>query len=440
MTNKIIYDEESEKILINQIINDGEILPEVELKLTDESFFNPKLKKSYEIIKGIAKRGEEVNFVSFTVEAKKNKLDDVLDFISNNVSSSANWEYYADNILKCEQSRKLKKLLGETIDKITSENASELIGTLTPCIQDITYLSGELKEETQKERIIELVPIIENMIKDPKYSLGYSTGLNVLDNKIGGIHKELVIITARSSMGKTALAQKMALNFARKVKVTFIELEMSHVNINLRNLSILSGLRQNDIKYGNIRTDKMKIGRLQKALDELATGEIGNNYKITEPKNRRLSTIINYIRRDVIKNGTKIVFVDHIGLIHTDNRFASKWEEQSEISHAFQKLQRELNIPIILLAQRGRDSEGGKAKGDISTIRGSGSIEEDADLILIIEHARQTDKDQREKVGAEAERIDTEIYISKNRNGNTGVVNCWFRPAYINFVDKLERE
>lgn len=434
--DKIMYDELSEKTLINQIVNDGDILPEVELKLNKDSFYHPKLKKCYELIKEIASRGEVINFVSFTVEAKKIGFDEALNFIDSDITSSANWEYYADNIIKCEQARKLKRLLCETLEQIKPDNASELIGVLTPSIQDITYLSGELKEVSQRDKIIRLIPKIEEMLKNPASSYGYKTGLSSLDRKIGGIHNELVIITARTNMGKTILAQKMALNIARKDKVTLIELEMSDDAINTRNVSMLSGVRLNEIKYGGCAKDKIKVEQIQKALEELGSGKIAENYKVENLRNRQLSTIINYIRRDAIKNGTKAFFVDHIGLIKTDNKYGAKWEEQSEISHEFQKLQRELNIPIVLLAQRGRESEGGKAKGDLSTIRGSGSIEEDADLILIIEHARGTDKDQIDKMGAESEYIDTDIIIAKNRNGSTGVANCWFKPSYLNFVDK----
>lgn len=435
---KLIYDEESEKILISQIVNNEEIFDDVILRLSESSFFNTNFQKCFKMLKKIKNENGKIDQFSFISEFKNEGLNpDVLEQILGSSLSSANYEFYCNKILKCQKARNLKTLLANKVGEITEENADEIINEVLSQMTAINNIDTDFTEETQLERICKLVPMIEKMLTVPNYSLGYNTGLNCLDSAIGGIHNELIVITARSSMGKTALAQQMALCTAKKIKTTFIELEMSAENINLRNVAMLSNMRVNDIKYGIIKNDKHKIERVQASLEELAKGTIGQNYKIAIPRNRKLETIISYIKKDVRKNGTKIVFIDHIGLIKASSGYMAKWEEQSEISHALQQLQRELKIPIVLLAQRGRDSEGGKAKGDISTIRGSGSIEEDADVILIIEHARATDKSEQDKMGADAERIDTDIYISKNRNGNCGIAKCVFKPSFTKFYDVI---
>lgn len=438
MAISVISDVESEKVLINQMIIDDSIIDGVITKAPIESFYNQNYKKCYQVILDIAGRKEKVDLTSFWIECTTKKVvpTNVLEEVTNAIASTVNWEFYATNVTKCYQARQLRKLLSEKNEQVDTENTEELITEISKEIENISNLSSDVVIKTQKEIMTELAYDINSMLKDPKSMMGYMTGLKAFDSITSGINKEYIIICARPSMGKTFLAQQIALNVAKEHKVDFIELEMSAKQINFRNIAMLSNLKMNDIRYSR-GIDSMKVSRIQNAMEYLAT-ELNKNYRVIEPVSRKLSSIISHIRRAVKRDGVEMVIIDHVGLIQSDNRYASAWEAPREISNGLQKLQRELGIPIIILSQRSRSSEGGNNKGDLSTIRGSGAFEEDADLIITIEHARVTDEAQQAK--GDSENIETELYISKNRNGNCGVGKCIFRPAFGKFVDVLETD
>lgn len=438
MAIKVFADTESEKVLINQMVLDDSILDDVIVKAPIESFYNPAYRACYQAILNISGRKEKVDIVSFFTECRTNRLasNETLTEVTNAVTSAINWSFYADNVMKCYQARQLQKILSERREIITKDNVEEIVSEISAEMDNIANLSNDVIEKSQKDIMIELVPEVEKMITDPKSMMGYTTGLVAFDTITMGIHKEFIMICARPSMGKTFLAQQIALKVAEKHKVAFIELEMSAKQINFRNIAILAKIRMNDIMYGTIRNDKMKLQRVQDAMDNLALG-IGRNYRVVEPISRKLSSITSYIRRVVKREGVEIVFIDHVGLIQSDNRYNSAWECAREVSNGLQKIQRELNIALVVLSQRSRSSEGGQNKGDLSTIRGSGAYEEDADVIITIEHARATDSEEKNKLGAEAEKIETELYVAKNRNGTCGIGKCVFMSSYGRFVDNL---
>lgn len=436
---KVISNVESEKVLINQMIIDDSIIDDVITKAPIESFYNIAYKNCYQAILNISGRKEKVDITSFYTECITKNLasSQTLEEVTNAIATAINWTYYADNIKKSYQARQLQKLLADNKDIVTSENTDEIISNLSKELDDITNISNDVVVKSERQIMIDIIPKIQQMIVDPKSMMGFTTGLNAFDSITNGIHSEFIMICARPSMGKTFLAQQISLEVAKKHKVAFIELEMSAEQINFRNISILSGVRMNDIRYGIIKNDALKVKRVQSAMDTLA-GELNDKYVVVEPVNRKLSTVTSYIRRAVKREGVEMVVIDHVGLIQSDNRYGSSWESAREISNGLQRIQRELNIPIIALSQRSRSSENGQNKGDLSTIRGSGAYEEDADLIITIEHARATDDSQKNKIGIEAENIEAELYVSKNRNGTCGVADCIFRPSYGKFIDKLD--
>lgn len=440
MNNKVISDIESEKILINQMILDDSIIEEVIQKAPIETFYNPAYKQCYQIILNISGRKEKVDFMSFVTECKTRNVvsPQTLEDVTNAIASTVNWSFYADNVMKCYQSRQLQKVLGESRELITRDNAKDLIAILSAEIDNISCLSNEIKEPTQVEIMCEMLEDLNKYIENKELAMGWNTGLQALNTITEGIKSEYILICARPSMGKTFLAQQISLHFAKEHKILFIELEMSAKQINFRNTAIMSGLRMNDLKY-NLR-DSQKFARVQKAIMELSKGTVGQNYKVVEPISRKLSAITSYIRKSVKHEGVECVIIDHVGLIQSDSRFTSSWESAREISNGLQKLQRELNIPLIGLSQRSRDSEGGKLKGDLSTIRGSGAYEEDADVIITIEHARATDESEKNKIGKDSEEMECELYVAKNRNGTCGVAQCKFKPSYGRFVDVLQKQ
>lgn len=433
MNTKTISDTESEKIIINQILIDDKIIDDVSAKLKSDMFYDVRFQKCYNIILSMVQNKIKIDTETFRKESE-NKIDlnTFLD-VTSATTSAANFDFFINKIIANYKARNLKRICGEIYETVTIENVDDKIKKIEQEAEGITGLEDDVICNPILQDMIEITPEIQTMMTHPEKLFGYNTGIKALDRKLCGIPKEFIILSARTSMGKTFLAQQMALEFSKqKVKTLFIEYEMSAKAVNLRNIAMLSGFRINDIKFGVCGKDKYKLERVQKAIDDLANNEY---YRVAIPQNKSITTLTSFIRKSVKKDGVQAVFIDHLGLIKNDNKYASSWESASEISHTLQSLQRELDIPIIALSQRGRSAEGGKEKGDLSTIRGSGSYEEDCDIVIMIEHKRGTDKEQREKVGAEAEVVDCELFISKNRNNSTGVVECRFNMGKGRFYD-----
>ena len=172
---------------------------------------------------------------------------------------------------------------------------------------------------------------------------------------------------------------------------------------------------------------EMQLNAVMGKIQSLGTNE---NF-ILRTGTRNIDEIVTATRAEVLSRGCKAVFIDHAGLISTSGSYRATWESYVEISHKLQALQRELNVPVVVLSQLGRPAEGAKTT-TMANIKGSGAFEEDADVIIAIE---------RERAKASNEfQIPTVLNVQKNRNGPTGHVYAVFMPQKVKFVDGKKPE
>ena len=278
-----------------------------------------------------------------------------------------------------------------------------------------------------KEIIPDAISAIEKLYHRKESCTGISTGFTELDYITSGFqNSELIVIGARPSVGKTALALTMASNIAikNKMPVGFFTLEMT--GIALLNRLIASESR--------INSAKLRSGMLSPNDFHKLTEASGRIYEaplyIDDTPNMKLIDLHAQARRMQIKEGVKIVFIDSIGQIETESEYnVSRHEQISKISRSLKSLARELNIPIVCLSHLGQKSK--NKPPTLSDLRKLGLIEQDADVVMFLH--RDSFSGSYQNQSKDPLKIPTELIIAKQRNGPLGTVPILFLPKYTRF-------
>ena len=251
--------------------------------------------------------------------------------------------------------------------------------------------------------------------------------LSLLDEKTSGFHSsELIIIGARPSIGKTALAISMAVNISivQKRPSAFFSLEMPRLDLVKRIISI-----QSSVPLANLRTGRLTASQLKRMMDANSKLFEAPLYIVDTPY-MRLNDLKTLARQCKMQNKVEIIFIDYIGLISNENALLPRHEQVAEISRSLKGLARELKIPIVVLSQVKREVEGGKPT--LADLRESGSLEQDADVVMMMHRSRTDDEGK----GV----IPTELIIAKQRNGPLGTIPLNFAFASVNsFVRSATR-
>jgi len=261
---------------------------------------------------------------------------------------------------------------------------------------------------------------IEEAMKRHGKLPGISTGFSKIDNMTGGFRpSEMCILAARTSIGKTAFALNVAENMARhKVKVAFFSLEMSREELMDRLTSSVSGIPHQRIRKGALSND----GDLSRLSDAIARLHEETMWICDEP-NASFSDIRN-MSRMFCSHGGQVVIVDYMTLIQYGDSKTPRPERIGQLSKDLKAMARELKVPVIVLSQLNRESEG--ATPTLSTLRQSGEIEEDADMIMLMHRGR--------------DKAETELIIAKHRNGPTGKIMLRFGTDTLRFNEVIDCE
>lgn len=434
MDNKKLYNLDAEKTLVNQMIINSSIIPNVYDTVKPETFYAQSYKSCYEIILSLYSQSKPVDEVVFRSESEKRIGLKVIDDVTNATFTAANWEYYADIVKNCYTARSVFNMLQKALAELNEKNGDDIANFILGEAGKIASNISACEIHNTEELATAFIKKLDEACTQNREYTGISTGLKNLDDITLGLQPEYIVIGARPSLGKTALGEQIALHTAgvfsenpsnTGIKTAFIELEMSPIQLTERAISNLARVPINRLRTGFLSQNQLNTAALKTRQFAYAS-----NFIPVTCNTRKLSDICSCIRRLVRTDGVKIVFIDHIGLIHPNGNYKSSWEGVREISNTIQQLQRELLIPIVVLSQVGREVEG--KKPSLADLRGSGAIEEDADTIMFIERDRQQDLSET--------CIPTVINIQKNRNGACGSAKLNFLPQEVMFVDVKEEK
>ena len=302
---------------------------------------------------------------------------------------------------------------------------------------------------TFKDALKETIDMATAAYKNDQGIVGVPSGLTDLDDRLGGLHKQdLIIIAGRPSMGKTALATNIAFNASLNIKknnlktsVAFFSLEMSSEQLSTRILAEQSRIKSNDIRRGKINQDDFERFIESSKNLEMLPLHIDDTPAIT------ISALSNRARRLKRKEGLDLIVIDYIQLMKSSGyRNEGRVLEIAEITQGLKALAKELDVPVLALSQLSRQVEQREdKKPQLSDLRESGSIEQDADVVMFVFREQYYLEKQEPKLGT-AEHVEwqekmdqihnqAEIIIGKQRHGPTGVIKLEFESAFTKFKD-----
>lgn len=425
------HNQEAEQALLGALLLDWSAMPETAIFIKADQFYSIQNQLLYSALLSLYNqniRGDTLTLINqLTKDGTLDKAGGAsyIAELTNVVPTAANIKYYAEIIKDHAKRRELIKISNELkLMAVDESRSSKLI--IEEAEKKIFALATETQESSvrnMKEVIGETTDIIEKQARNKDFT-GIPTGFAALDELTDGFQEsDLIIIGARPSIGKTALALSMMeyITVDRKIPCGFFSLEMAYTTIGKRLISQVSQIGAEKIRRGNLRT--VDFSKMLDAAGLLYEAPL----YIADTPNMRLLELRALARRLVSNNNVKIIFIDYIGLITTENESAPVHERVSEISKSLKALARELKIPIVALSQVGRDAEGNSP--NLAQIRGSGSVEQDADVVLFIERERYLKEDEIANNFQEAK-----INIAKQRNGSVGKVKIGYKPTFTKFV------
>lgn len=429
---------ESEMALLGAIMIRPENIHEIIDVISAESFYADKHKIIYKAMLELLSRGQPIDLLSLSSKLEENKtLDSVggrsyLAEMIQSVPTATNAVHYAQIVQKKYMLRRLIEA-AEKIHDLGFDEVSDIDETLDKAekkVYEITNSAGNHKFVEIKETLGEAWDRIEKLHESTGELRGVPSGFTALDNMLSGFQKsDLIILAARPSMGKTSLALDIARQAATKhnIPVGFFSLEMSSAQLVDRMLASESKVNAWRLRTGKLSRDE-DFGRIRDALDKLSNAPIfiddqpGNNILKMRAVARRLKS----------EKGLGLIIVDYLQLIiPTNNRNSDNVVQQvTEISRSLKQLARELEVPVIALSQLSRavEQRGGDGRPKLSDLRDSGSIEQDADVVMFIH------REDKYKENSDKQNI-AQIHIEKHRNGAVGSVELFFDSERVTFLN-----
>lgn len=426
---------EAEQAVLGSIIYNNQVVTEISDILTPDSFHDDCHRHIFNAMLNLIKDNKPIDEVILGEELEKlGKLEDIggyayLAELVDCAPSSGNIIYYANII---QEDAVLRNLITTTSDisrraRDPQENVKDLINE---SISEITSLSIEKnKAERVKDILLRNFSKLEEISKTKNIITGVATGYSDLDLMTHGLQpSDLIVLAARPSMGKTALALNIATYAAirNEVKgsVLIFSLEMSKEQLGIRLLTSEAKIDNKKLHSGNLEQEDWD--KLARATDVLATAPLIIDDRSNLSPLDVISTIKFHNQKE--ENGLNLVVVDYIGLMHGDKK-ESREQQISGITRALKGVAKELNIPIIALSQLNRQLESRPNKRpQLFDLRESGSIEQDADVIIFIYRDEMYNEDSEKKGIAE-------IIIRKHRNGPIGTVELAFIGKHTKFVN-----
>ena len=451
---------EAEQTLIGSVLVNNDIIDEIANIVNQKEFYDPLHSKIYQQIEKLHNKGMIANPITLkSVFENESSLSEVggteylvkLTRFSSSVRQCIDYaKIIHEKFVKRELIKISENLSDESMDESLELSGDEIIQNTEKLLFDLAERGTFNQSFSQFGKALDqTLEMATNAMKNDQGIVGIPTGLTDLDERLGGLHKsDLVIIAGRPSMGKTALATNIAFHAAKKNSddnkksvVAFFSLEMSSEQLSTRIVSEQSKIKSNDIRRGKITEDEMnRLIETSRSIHELPM-------LIDETPAITISTLSNRARRIKRLFGLDLIVVDYIQLMSAGSRrYDGRVQEISEITQGLKALAKELNVPVLALSQLSRAAEQRDDKRpQLSDLRESGSIEQDADVVMFvyreeyylerkepklgsIEHAEWQSK-MNEILGS------ADIIIGKQRHGPTGNVKVEFEAIYTKFKD-----
>lgn len=431
-----LYNSEAERYVLSCLLINPLKIAEAS-ELVPESFFEVRHKEIFRIIRELLDKGDVVDIVTVSEKLRKeNLLDKVggrvyINDLALEAISTANIDYYVKLIAEKAVLRNISKISGNIYELISSgEEYERVLDSAQDLFLSLSKNHRSSKPTIFKDFIVDVYQGIEGRILNKGCVSGLDTGFHDLNYFTGGLqNSDLVIIAARPSMGKTALALNIAENVAKlhKKPVVYFSLEMSKEQLGQRLLTSISEV--NSLKVRNGDLSDSELIKIQNSMAEAAELKL----IIDDTPAVTLAEITAKCKELQYNESMGLIIIDYLQLIGNKKAKENRTQEISDISRGLKNLARELNVPVIALSQLSRAVEQRNCKKPVlSDLRESGSIEQDADTVMFIYREEYYEPNSSENKGK------AEIIIAKQRNGPVGCFELLFQPQLTRFKNLLK--
>ena len=439
---------EAEQAVLGAMLIDKEAIAKASEILTSTDFYREAHRVIFNAMLELYNKNEAVDMVTVTEILKRdNKLEDIgglayITSLANVVLTAANVKYHADIVAEKSVLRQLVRVSTEiaAMGYEANEDVGTLLDTAESRILEISNRKKKADFTPINDVLMESVQNIEKLINNKGGLTGLPSGFADLDKLTSGLHpSDFIILAARPSMGKTALAlnivQNVALRAHKKIggeprSVAFFSLEMSKEQLVNRMLCAEAGIDSQRLRVGEMGDKDWDA--LWGACDSMSKAKI----YIDDTAGITVMDMRSRARRLKAEHGLDLIVVDYLQLMQGSgkrNTSGDRQQEVSEISRSLKALARELDVPVLALSQLSRSVEARQVKRPmLSDLRESGSLEQDADIVAFLY--------REDYYNPETENKHTELIIAKHRNGPVDTVNLFFHKQFTKFVGFSKRD
>lgn len=439
---------EAEQAVLGAMLIDKEAIAKATEVLSADDFYREAHRVIFSAMLELYNKNEAVDMVTVTEILKRdNKLEDIggiayITSLANVVLTAANVKYHADIVAEKSVLRQLVRVSTEIA--AMGYEANEDVGTLLDTAESrILEISNRKKKNdftAINDILMDSVQSIESLLQNKGGLTGLPAGFADLDKLTSGLHpSDFIILAARPSMGKTALALNIVQNVALRAhkviggeprSVAFFSLEMSKEQLVNRMLCAEAGIDSQRLRVGEMHDEDWT--HLWDACDTMSRAKI----YIDDTAGITAMDMRSRARRLKAEHGLDLIVVDYLQLMQGSgkrNNSGDRQQEVSEISRSLKALARELDVPVLALSQLSRSVESRQVKRPmLSDLRESGSLEQDADIVAFLYREDYYNPDTENK--------HTELIIAKHRNGPVDTVNLFFQKQFTKFVGFTKRE
>jgi len=431
-------DADAELAVISSIVFEPEAMRLAEEILLADDFYRPDYKACYAAMLDLNLTSKPIDLVTL-----KNKLEErgeyeqiggntLLASVASAAATSANIAYYAKIVADKAMRRRLI-LLARNIDAMSRDeglSVEEVMSDTEKRILELSKTRHSRDYERLGDVLDEALVKLEEIYANGEDISGIPTGFIDFDNITAGLHKsDLIIIAARPGVGKTALALNIALNAAvfHKVPTAVFSLEMSNIQVAHRFLSAFSMVEAGKLKTGKLSGDGgSDWTKIAEAIGKLHDAPVF----LDDTPSITAAALRDKCRQLKLEHNLGLIVVDYLQLMGSDrrNRTDTRQNEVSEISRSLKALAREMDVPVLAMAQLNRAAVG-RSYPVLSDLRESGSIEQDADMVCFI-HREDPNNPETENKG------EAKLIIGKHRNGALGTIELMYLDKYVKFANK----
>lgn len=425
---------DSEKAILGSIMLRPGAIHEISDLITPDSFYANKNSQIFKSMLELSSKGDPIDLISVSHKlTEKGLLDSIggssyLTELTNSVPASTNIKHYAEIVNKKYLLRKIIEAgtdIAELGFKEDAEDVFEILDQAEKRMMGIENNTSNHVFQSLKDSLPEAWERLEKLHENKGEIRGVPTGFRDLDQYLSGLQKsDLIILAARPSMGKTTFALDIARQAALNngTPTVIFSLEMSTQQLVDRMLAAQSRVNAWSLRTGNLSSEN-EFSKIRDSLDLLSRAPIF----VDDMAGNSIMRMRSVCRRVQASNGIGLIIVDYLQLMSTSKTYDSMVNQVTEISRSLKALAKEFNVPVIALSQLSRavESRGGKPR--LSDLRDSGSIEQDADVVMFI-HREDKGKDESERTNI------AEILIEKHRNGPIGKVDLYFDEKTTTFV------